>query len=79
MCNVYLNFFRQFYAYLIAFTLNEVAMKRHKEPVKAPTTNGEAQVFVLPPDLLEQLGIQLSSIACPTERIPENSIVCQCK
>lgn len=53
-------------------------MKRHKEPVKLSDTNGEAQVFVLPPDLLEKLGIQLSDIA-PSAATDEDVTVKQGK
>lgn len=54
-------------------------MKRHKDPVNTPIKNDDAQVFVLPPDLLEKLGIQLSNITCPPEGLAENCNVGQCK
>lgn len=54
-------------------------MKRHKDSVSSPTRKGEAHVFVLSPELLEKLGIQLSNITCPPEDLAENSIVGKCK
>lgn len=57
----------------IVLISNEVAMKRHKDPVNTSIENSDAQVFVLPPDILEKLGIQLNNIVCPPEGSKENS------
>lgn len=53
---------------------NSKASKRAKKGLKIEAQHGGAEIFVLPPQLLQKLGINLANIVIPQEATSNNAV-----